>query len=95
MAYWLDLFSAKTWQEFLDAGGTVSGFREGRWSMVQKLKPGDKLLCYLTGISRFIGILEVASEPFKDNAKIWEDAAFPREGRKRFSQACWRYFDRL
>jgi hypothetical protein len=27
--YWLDLFTAKTWREFLDAGGEVSGFRLG------------------------------------------------------------------
>jgi hypothetical protein len=24
--YWLDLFTAVTWQEFLEAGGKVSGF---------------------------------------------------------------------
>lgn len=77
MTYWLDLFTAKTWQEFLDAGSEVSGFREGRWSIVKKIKPGDRLLCYLTGISRFIGILEVVSEPFQDTKKIWEDADFP------------------
>ena len=26
--YWLDLFTGTTWQEFLEAGGEVSGFRE-------------------------------------------------------------------
>ena len=26
--YWLDLFTGKTWQEFLDAGGEVTGFRK-------------------------------------------------------------------
>ena len=44
--------------------------------MVQKIKPGDYLLCYLTGVSRFIGILEVTSEAFKDSAPIWKDEAF-------------------
>jgi len=53
--YWLDLFTYKSWNEFHDAGGTVSGFSAGRWVTVQKIKPGDVLLCYLTGISRFIG----------------------------------------
>jgi hypothetical protein len=46
--YWLDLFTGTTWQEFLDAGATVSGFRESRWSTVQKIRKGDYLLCYLT-----------------------------------------------
>jgi hypothetical protein len=64
-SYWLDLFTGSTWQEFLDAGGGVSGFRERRWRTVQQIKPGDYLLCYLTGISRWIGLLEVTSAPFE------------------------------
>jgi hypothetical protein len=75
--YWLDLFSGVTWNEFLAAGGNVSGFREGRWASVQKIKPGDYLLCYLTGVSRFIGVLEVVSPPFKDSSPIWKDEDFP------------------
>ncbi len=75
--YWLDLFTGVTWNEFLAAGGDVSGFRESRWPAVQKIKPGDYLLCYLTGISRFIGVLEVTSSPFKDSSPIWKDEDFP------------------
>ncbi len=75
--YWLDLFTAVTWQEFLDAGGKVSGFRESRWSTLQKVKVGDYFLCYLTGVSRWIGTLEVTSEPFRDTATIWKDESFP------------------
>jgi predicted RNA-binding protein len=75
--YWLDLFTGTTWQEFLEAGAKVSGFRERRWKTVQGIKPGDFLLCYLTGLSRFIGLLEVASEPFRDDSKIWKDESFP------------------
>ncbi len=75
--YWLDLFTGTTWEEFLAAGGEVSGFRERRWKTVQQIKPGDHLLCYLTGISRWIGVLEVISEPFKDTTPIWKDEQFP------------------
>ncbi len=75
--YWLDLFSGTTWQEFLAAGANVSGFRESRWKTVQKIKPGDYLLCYLTGVSRFVGALEVISQPFKDSAPVWSEYNFP------------------
>lgn len=34
--YWLDLFTGQTWQEFLAAGGEVTGFRESRWPTVQR-----------------------------------------------------------
>jgi predicted RNA-binding protein len=76
-SYWLDLFTGATWQEFLKAGGDVSSFRKSRWKTVQKIKNGDYLLCYLTGISRFIGILEVISDPFQDTSPIWSDEDFP------------------
>jgi hypothetical protein len=76
-SYWLDLFTFKTWNEFLHAGGTVSGFSQGRWSTVQKMKPGDLLLCYLTGVSRFVGVLEVTGSPFQDESPIWSDSTFP------------------
>lgn len=75
--YWLDLFTGTTWQEFIDAGSEVSGFRESRWKTVQRIRPGDYLLCYLTGVSRFIGVLEVTSKPYKDTTLIWGDYDFP------------------
>ncbi len=75
--YWLNLFTGSTWREFLDAGGDTSGFREKRWRMVQQIKVGDYLLCYLTGISRFVGILEVIKPAFKDSSPIWEGEDFP------------------
>jgi hypothetical protein len=76
--YWLDLFTGTTWKEFLDAGGTTSGFPETRWSTVKKIKAGDYLLCYLTGLSRWVGVLEVTGEPFRDDeSKIWKLDQFP------------------
>jgi hypothetical protein len=50
--YWFDLFIGVTWQECKAAGGKGSGFRGSRWNTVQKIKPGDYFLCYLTGGSR-------------------------------------------
>jgi predicted RNA-binding protein len=75
--YWLNLFTGTSWQEFLNAGGNVSGFRESRWSTVQKIKPGDYLLCYLTGVMRFIGVLEAVSKPYQDETVIWSFSTFP------------------
>lgn len=75
--YWLDLFTGTTWDEFKRAGGEISGFREGRWKTVQRMNPGDYLLCYLTGVSRFIAVLEVVSPPFRDESPIWSYDAFP------------------
>jgi predicted RNA-binding protein len=76
--YWLDLFTGKTWEEFLKSGANVSGFKERRRNIAKKIHPGDYLLCYLTGISRFIGVLEIVSESYFDTeTHIWEDQIFP------------------
>jgi hypothetical protein len=75
--YWLDLFTYQTWTEFLNAGGTVTGFRENRLKPLQAMKPGDYLLCYLTGISRWIGLLEVTGPAFTSTTPIWKDNEFP------------------
>jgi len=75
--YWLDLFTGSTWNEFKAAGAQVSGFRETRWKTVQPVKPGDYFLCYLVGFMRFIGILEVTGDPYKDKSPIWKVDDFP------------------
>lgn len=83
-SYWLDLFTPKTWTEFVAHGGEVSGFREGKWNQVQRVNLGDYLLCYLTGIKRWVGILEVVSAPFWDESeRIWEDEVYPARLRVR------------
>lgn len=77
MTYWLDLFTHETWQEFLAAGGEVSGFREKQWKSAQRVKSGDILLCYLTGIGRWIGVLEVTGTAYRDSSPIWSKNVFP------------------
>jgi hypothetical protein len=77
VSYWLDLFTYQTWNELLKAGGNVSGFRQRRWRTVQQMKPGDILLCYLTGVGRWIGLLEVTGPPFQDTTPIWKLDDFP------------------
>ncbi len=59
MNYWLDLFTGTTWREFRDSGATISGFSNRMRNNVDRLAPGDVLLCYLTGVMRWVGALEV------------------------------------
>jgi len=76
MKYWLDLFTGTTWREFLDAGASVSGFRAARKGAVSRIQRGDVLLCYLTGVMRWVGALEVLG-PSENASRIWKDAEFP------------------
>lgn len=63
MNYWLDLFTGTTWQEFRKAGANISGFREGMRPNARRVKAGDVFLCYLTGVMRWVGALEVTGPP--------------------------------
>jgi len=76
--YWLDLFTSVTWKEFQEAGSSISGFRESRWNMAHKIARGDYFLCYLSDVSRFVGVLEVRSGPFRERARdIWKHDNLP------------------
>lgn len=76
MPYWLDLFTGTTWQEFLDAGANISGFRLAQAEQADRIKPGHVLICYVTGVKRFVGALYVL-EKSDDKRRIWKDDAFP------------------
>jgi len=76
MNYWLDLFTGITWNEFQKSGASVSGFSHRMRKTVQKIQPGDVLLCYLTGVMRWVGALEVIGQT-DDKTPIWKDAEFP------------------
>lgn len=72
MNYWLDLFTGTTWRQFLEAGGTISGFRPRQRKLAGRMQPGDVMLCYLTGVMRWVGALEVIG-PSNDSRPIWTD----------------------
>ncbi len=76
MNYWLDLFTGTTWKQFRDAGANVSGFRDRMRNASARIKEGDVLLCYLTGVMRWVGALEVIGHS-SDTRAIWGDGEFP------------------
>jgi hypothetical protein len=77
MTHWLNLFTGKTWREFQAAGAKATGFREHVWARSKGIKPGDIFLCYLVGVKRWVGLLEITSERFRDETRIYEEEVFP------------------
>jgi len=67
MAYYLDLFSPFTYEAFLESPQDVSGFRIRQLNAARKIKPGDRLICYMTKLSRWIAVLGVTSKVYKDD----------------------------
>ena len=76
MNYWLDLFTGTTWREFRDAGAKISGFRARQSAVARRVRPGDIFLCYLTGVMRWVGALEIEDRT-SDMTQIWKEEEFP------------------
>lgn len=76
-SYWLDLFTPETWEVFQKQERKVSGFRNSLWHNASGVRPGDILLCYVTRVSRWVGVLRVVGAPYQDETRIWEEDIFP------------------
>src|SRR3989344_4100141 len=73
MNYFIDLFSPQTARAFERSKQNVSGFRISRKTYIenQKIGPGDRFICYVTKLMRFVGILEIKSKYFIDKSSIF------------------------
>lgn len=67
MAYYIDLFSPETHKTFSNSDCQISGFRERHKNAAARIERGDILACYVTGLSRWVGLLEVIEGPFTDS----------------------------
>ncbi len=75
--YWLAVFNPSTWRTFLEQGAQVVGFRETHWARLQTVAEGDYLLAYLTGLSRWIGLLAVTGPAYFDTTPLWSETPLP------------------
>ena len=69
MAYYTYLFSPDTHEAFVDTPRDNVGVRERHQNAAERLQPGDMLVCYLTRVSRWLGLLRVVDgQPFRDDS---------------------------
>jgi hypothetical protein len=71
MNYYIDLFSPDTYEAFTKSDRATSGFRERKKGIAADINPGDRFICYITKLSRWIGVLEVTSKFFVDDKPIF------------------------
>ena len=65
------MFSPETFEAFTKSTRDISGFRPRQENTASRIKVGDKLICYMTKLSRWIGVFEVAWEYFKDETPFF------------------------
>ena len=89
MAYYVNLFSPETYRAFTASDRSVTGFRERCMGVAAHVRPGDKLICYMTKLSRWVGVLEVTSTCFVDNTPVFVQANDPFVIRFRVDAKVW------
>jgi predicted RNA-binding protein len=67
MTYYINLFSPETYETFTKSNREVSGFRPRQENAASRIEVGDRFICYMVKLSRWIGILEVMSTYYKDD----------------------------
>jgi len=89
MAYYIDLFSPETYETFSKSDRDVSGFRLRQENAASRIQVGDKLICYMVKLSRWVGILEATSTYYKDNSPVYYDSNDPFVVRFRVKPLVW------
>lgn len=89
MAYFLDLFSPETYEAFSRSPRDVSGFRLRQRAAAGRVKRGDRLVCYMTKLSRWVGVLEVVDGPYEDDTPIFYPESDPFVVRFRVRPTIW------
>ncbi len=89
MAYFIDLFSPETYETFTKSDRCVSGFRARQENAASRIKVGDKLICYMVKLGRWIGILEVVSPYYKDDSPLFYNSNDPYVIRFKVKPIVW------
>jgi hypothetical protein len=89
MTYRLDVFSPETYQRFSESDRQVAGVKARYRKLASEVTPGTLLLCYITRLSRWCGILEVTSEVYEDSSPRFAGADDPYVMRFRVKPDVW------
>jgi predicted RNA-binding protein len=94
VSYYLNLFSPETYEAFTKSRRDISGFRIRHQNVASRLAVGDKLVCYLTKLSRWVGIFIVESKSFTDSTPIFYPSDDPFVIRFKVKPLAWLSIDK-
>jgi hypothetical protein len=70
--YWIIVGSPDNFARTEELGFTVQGIKSRHRKKAERMKPGDKIVYYLTGKKAFGGIATIASPYFESHERIWQ-----------------------
>jgi len=79
MAKWIVVGSPENFEIARERGFDMFGFKSTRRRESAEMRPGDKLVFYLTGVMKFGGIATIESEVFEDHTPVFKSEKKPGE----------------
>ena len=79
MTYWIVVGSQENMRIAQARGFDIFGFKSTRRNETSRMKPGDKLIFYLTGIMKFGGLATLTSDYFEDHTPVFKSEKKPSE----------------
>jgi len=70
--YWIVVGSSENLARTAELGFTVQGLKSRHRKKAERMKPGDKIVYYVTGRKVFAGIVTIESPYYEDHATIWK-----------------------
>jgi hypothetical protein len=70
--YWIVVGSPENLARTAELGFTVQGLKSRHRKKAERMKPGDKIVYYVTGRKAFGGIVTIESPYYEDHSPIWK-----------------------
>lgn len=70
-AYWIIVSSPENFARSREIGFTMQGIKSRHRKKAERMKPGDRIVYYLTGLKAFGGISTITSPYFESHDRIW------------------------
>jgi hypothetical protein len=70
-SFWIVVGSPENFQRTAELGFTVQGLKSRHRKKAERMKPGDKIVYYLTGRKAFGGVANIESEYYEGHDRIW------------------------
>ncbi len=69
--YWIVVGSPENFARTAEMGFTVQGLKSRHRKKAERMKPGDKIIYYITGKKAFAGIATIESPFYESHERIW------------------------
>src|SRR5215207_3843476 len=89
MTFFTNLFSPDTFETFSRSTREVSGFSKHQLAWARRVQKGDRFICYMTKLGRWVGVLEVVSECYVDESPLFYPEGDPYVVRFKVKPLVW------